>query len=226
MSKDVLIDKNILIGVEKQVKFQSTIGTLYNWDLDINKKTLYIETSNQKFNTTVQIIGTLLNIDKSWMWAWANTEFKENKNLISISNSLYELGVEENILEFTRPILYGIDEIFPYEIGCITNVLYDTQGFFYADYEDGFVLIAIVNGLPEIKFTKPNDLIKVIKKGVKYFKFDLKVGISIYLEYHGYTTKEIDSNTTEAKKDGEIILYEIKDNKLIDIHLVDALNPE
>lgn len=225
MSKDVLIDKNILIGVEKQVQFQSTIGTLYNWDLDIDKKTLYIETSNQKFNTTVQIIGTLLKIDKSWMWAWANTEFKENKNLISISNSLYELGVEENILEFTRPILYGIDEIFPYEIGCITNVLYDTQGFFYGDYEDGFVLIAIVNGLPEIKFTKPNDLIKVIKKGVKYFKFDLKVGISIYLEYHGYTTKEIDSNTTEAKKDGEIVLYKIKDNKLIDIHLADALNP-
>lgn len=218
--KQELLNKNLLIGIEKQFNFQNLIGPLYEWDLDLAKETLFINSKNLKktLELKIQILGSFSNLDKSWLWSWANSEFKNSKNLIAIANSLYELGVDEHITEFTTPILYNLEDIFPYEVGCITTVLYDVIAFFKADYKEGFVIVIIVQGVEDIKIQKASDLIKVIRKGAKYFKFDLHLGIQTYLEHHGYSIKTKDNNTFEAQKNEITITYKIKENKLIEIY--------
>lgn len=215
-----LLNKNLLIGIEKQFNFQNLIGPLYEWDLDLAKETLFINSKNLKkrLELKIQVLGSYSNLDKSWLWSWANSEFKNSKNLIAIANSLYELGVDEHITEFTTPILYDLEDIYPYEAGCISTVLYDALAFFKAEYKEGFVIVIIVQGVEDIKIQEASDLIKVIKKGIKYFKFDLRLGIQTYLEYHGYSINSKDHETIEARKNNINITYKIKEDKLVEIY--------
>ena len=222
MKKEDLINRNIILATENQVKFQSYLGTtVYEWEINIKKNTLIIKTpKGKKLYFKIQLLGTESKADKTWMWAWANTQLRDIPEITEIARSMHDFSLEEGIGEFMEPVISLVDESYPYVIGFISCKLFDGTAFFRAEVDGGALGLIITDPIdyPD-KETSTDLIIRSIHKAVKYFNFDIKIGIETYLSYHGYKIEELSKQRFIAKNESSSasIVYSLENNKLVEL---------
>lgn len=194
-TKQDLLETYGAIAFEKQKKLIDYIGEL-SWEIDINTGEIYFE---DKYVLPIQIIGTFSYSSETWLWAWANSGSNIPEDLLEQALSLKKYGEENEIdLLWDEQFDAGKDDM--HFIGMIASGMFDTNGYYLADYGQGIMCVTIKSEVID----KPSDdntlsILTSFPEFIASYEVNHKNALTNYLTLKGYQLESDNQKLTGTK---------------------------
>jgi hypothetical protein len=195
-----LLEKYACIALEKQSDFAEVIGD-NNWNVDMGKGEISF---GPNLHFPIQIVGTISHAAQSWLWAWANTKSGLPPQLLEQSFQLKAYGDENNIPLLSNDSFdFSKDEL--HMIGIIASGMFNSSGYYIADYGQGAMVVTIKNELiDEQRKDNHHAILTVFPQVISQYEMNHRYALKHYLSAKGYHITEND-NDLSASKNGNTI---------------------
>lgn len=137
-SEQELLERFGCYGFEKQFTFYDVIGDS-DWQIDIDQGVIHF---NDDITFSIQLLGSFSLSSETWLWSWNNEASQLPTPVIEQALSLKHYGEENNIDLFTVG-QFVATEADLYKIGAIAAGMFDTNGFYLADFGQGIALVTV-----------------------------------------------------------------------------------
>ena len=191
------------IAMDKQFDLGEMIGK-NSWAVDVPLGQISF---GQDMVYAMQMIGSLSHQDDSWMWAWANTASNLPESLLVHATQLRQVG-EERGIDLLRLPQFKSSKDDLHLIGMIASGMYDTSGYYLADYGQGTLLVTIKDErLDQARKEEDQRIVTVIPKLIGMFDMDHRLALTSYLRWKGYAVND-DGRILRALRDQHIVTAE------------------
>ncbi|MWN90168.1 hypothetical protein GQ597_05570 [Gilliamella sp. Pra-s65] len=146
-------------GFEKQLNFYEIIGDS-DWQIDINQGVIYF---GDNITFSIQLLGTFSLSSETWLWSWNNEASQLPTSVIEQALSLKSYGEENDINLFTSAQFDTTQEDL-YKIGVIATGMFDTNGYYLANFGEGIALVTIKKDHINSKNNNQNKISKILPK--------------------------------------------------------------
>jgi hypothetical protein len=195
-----LIERFGGIGFEKQLDFGDVIGN-NNWNIDIQKGEIGF---GPDLVFPIQVLGSFSHGSETWLWAWANTQSNLPENILQQALHLKKYG-EENGIDLLTSSEFDATINDMHLIGMIASGMFDTSGYYIADYGQGAMVVSIKSNALD-KFRKNNHLriATVFPQLISQFEMNHKAALSNYLSAKNYAVLDENLKLTGTKNGNTI----------------------
>jgi hypothetical protein len=133
-----LYDRYCLGAFDKQITLNQHHGQ-HKWTFNLQKGLLIFE---DRFEYTIQILGTQSEIPKTWRWAWADDDSGIRPALLEASLKVKHFGEEHGLPFFTEPEI-ALGCFNGHYLALVCSGLCQAKAYYCGPYEGGagFVLI-------------------------------------------------------------------------------------
>jgi hypothetical protein len=138
MTIDDLFDEHGPLSYEKQSRLAGAVGD-GSWRFDLQTGFLIFDT----FRASVQILGTVSEDSRTWLWAWANDESNIPPSLLTAVSELRRIGTELRISELTEPEIDVERFHNGHALAMIATGLLNGAAYYRGPYEGGAVFLLI-----------------------------------------------------------------------------------
>jgi hypothetical protein len=149
-------------GFEKQLNFDEKIGDS-NWQIDINQGVIYFD---DNITFSIQLLGTFSLSSETWLWSWNNEASQLPISVIEQALSLKSYGEKNNINLFTTA-QFDTTQQELYKIGVIATGMFNTDGYYLADFGQGIALVTIKKDHINSENNNQNKTSKILPKFIK-----------------------------------------------------------
>ena len=135
-----LIEQYIGLAFEKQMDLEDII---YGkpWQIDMAKQQLVF---GDDLYCSFQLLGTFSHSSQTWLWAWGNEQSQLPKNIIEQSLELKKIG-EKNNIELLKFPKFDATEDDLHLFGIIASGMFNSSGYYVADYGQGTLVLTFNN---------------------------------------------------------------------------------
>ena len=135
-----LIEQYIGLAFEKQMDLEDII---YGkpWQIDMAKQQLVF---GDDLYCSFQLLGTFSHSSETWLWAWGNEQSQLPKNIIEQSLELKKIG-EKNNIELLKFPNFDATEDDLHLFGIIASGMFNSSGYYVADYGQGTLVLTFNN---------------------------------------------------------------------------------
>ena len=135
-----LIEQYIGLAFEKQMDLEDII---YGkpWQIDMAKQQLVF---GDDLYCSFQLLGTFSHSSETWLWAWGNEQSQLPKNIIEQSLELKKIG-EKNNIELLKFPKFDATEDDLHLFGIIASGMFNSSGYYVADYGQGTLVLTFNN---------------------------------------------------------------------------------
>jgi hypothetical protein len=204
-----LYNQSFVTSAEKQEIFSEMVNGL-GWSCDmLEGKLTYGD--DQVFD--IQVIGTYSENEKSWLWAWGNTQSGIPEKFLQSSLGLKSIGEAYQIDDLTTPKLAMESDPGVY-FSTIASVLLNESCYAPLTFKGIKVYVTIKSKELDSKArTAPALICSHFTQLITNFTFPHKYSLFFYLKAKGYEV-ELPGNNIVAKKDDDQILgiFDLKGN--------------
>ena len=135
-----LIEQYGGLGFEKQMDLE---GVLVDkpWGIDMAEQELVF---GDELYCSFQLLGTFSHSSETWLWAWANEQSELPEDLLEQSLELKKIGEKNNIdlLKFPK---FDATEDDLHLFGIIASGMFNSSGYYVADYGQGTLVLTFNN---------------------------------------------------------------------------------
>jgi hypothetical protein len=97
---EALMDKN------SHLYEKFSLGNGDSWDVDLDAETLtFIDRGRPRVVATIQVVGDIAIMQKTWLWAWANDAIPDS--VTKAARATQQFGEKNGIDELTSSLLRG-----------------------------------------------------------------------------------------------------------------------
>lgn len=194
------------IAFDKQMDFGEVIGD-NNWNVDIGQG---IISFGENLTFPMEILGTFSHSSQTWLWAWANTQSNLPENIIRHSLQLKKYGEENGIdLLSTDTFDFSAEEL--HLIGMTASGMFDTSGYYIADYGQGAMVVTVKSDIIDKAQTKDHlRIFTAFPQLISQFDMNHKNAFKNYLALKGYQVTEKE-NSVEGTQNGNSVTGEFDD---------------
>ncbi|GAA4234722.1 hypothetical protein GCM10022291_14820 [Postechiella marina] len=196
-----LYNQSFLTSLEKQEIFSEMIDGL-NWSCDILEgKVTYGD--DKVFD--IQIIGTYSENEKSWLWAWGNTQSGIPEKFLQSSLAMKSIGEAYQIDDLLTPKI-GFDSDPGAYFSTIASAMLKESSFVPLTFKGIKVYATITSKEADDKArTAPALICSHVSNIAAHYEFPHKYSLYFYLKAKGYEV-ELPGNNIVAKKGDDQIL--------------------
>ncbi|MBB6005211.1 DUF6882 domain-containing protein [Arcicella rosea] len=194
-TEEELLERYGGIALDKQIDFGTVIGN-NSWEVDLHKGTISF---GEDLTFPMQALGTISHSSQTWLWAWANTKSGLSESIVEQSLHLKKYGVENDIdLLTSEKFDFSSEEL--HLIGMIASGMFNSSGYYIADYGQGAMLVTIKDS----KFEGVNNeshqrILTVFPQLISLFEMNHKSAFKNYLMAKGYKLTETENSIVGTK---------------------------
>ena len=153
----------------------------------------------------MQILGTLSYSSQTWLWAWANTKSGLPESLIQQSLQLRQCGVGNDI-DLLRSSTFDFSEDELHLIGMIASGMFNSSGYYIADYGQGAMVITLKDSqIDKMRTENHQRVLTVFLQMISQFDMNHKNAFKNYVTAKGYNLSESKDSITGTKNEYSII---------------------
>lgn len=194
-ARQALIEQYGGFALEKQNNLGNLIGQLpWNANLDDGE----IRFGDNLF-FPIQILGTFSHSSQTWLWAWANSQSNIPQDLLQQALTLKQYG-ENHGVDLLSNGTFDASETDLHFIGLIASGMFNSSGYYLADYGEGILCVTIASA--EIDRTFNNDhleIMTIFPQLISLYEMNHKSALSNYLQQKGYQIQESENQLTGTK---------------------------
>ena len=195
-----LLQRYAAIAYDKQTDFSEVIGT-NDWNIDMKSGVIRF---GEGLEFPIQVLGTVSHSSQTWLWAWANTQSGLSEQIIQQSLVLKKYG-EENEIDLLKNASFNFSKEDLHVIGMIASGMFESSGYYIADYGQGAMVVTIKSDLIDAAQTQNHlRVLTVFPQIISMFEMNHKQALISYL-----TAKEFvistEGNSLTATKEGQTI---------------------
>lgn len=166
----------------KQLTFADYLGER-GWGIDISQG---IVNFGDDLSFPVQLIGTEVDGNNTWLWAWANEASDLPKKLLKSSLELKELGEQYNIPELVNRS-YAREPVNGHMLAMFASGLNKDSCYYRGPY-DGGALYFLVNNVPDDIWApvEAQRAITVITQVISLFDVEHNTLVESFLQSQGF----------------------------------------
>jgi len=190
------LEDHVFRVLENQKRMFDFLGE-YDWAFDMNRGLLTFSKQRKRGLTSlfkknanaevlaecsVQILGTHSNVDKTWLWAWANTASEIPQQLTRGIEQVRQEGLQQDIPQFTRETLPLPQDIFGDMLAIICTGYLGLFTYMACPYPDGAMFVSIEK-FPQVEAQPRNAMtvIQTIQAGITALSFPHRDAVHAYL---------------------------------------------
>lgn len=199
-TEEELLERYGGIALDKQIDLGTVIGN-NSWGVDLHKGTISF---GEDLTFPMQALGTISHSSQTWLWAWANTKSGLSENIIEQSLQLKKYGEENEIdLLTNEKFEFSSEEL--HLIGMIASGMFNSSGYYIADYGQGAMLVTIKDSRFEnVNSEAHQRILTVFPQLISLFEMNHKSAFKNYLMAKGYKLTET-GNTIVGTKNSESV---------------------
>ena len=95
-----LLAEHGMVSLHRQLHVADQLGN-HSWSMDLDEGKLAL--GDHSF--PVQVLGTFADVDRTWLWGWANAESGIPESTLAAARVLQRLGTQHGIAELTEPMV-------------------------------------------------------------------------------------------------------------------------
>lgn len=188
------------IALEKQMDLGDVIGS-NSWNADMTKGTISF---GENLTFPIQVLGTYSHSSQTWLWAWANEQSGLPANIIQQSLQLKKYG-DDNGIDLLTNSSFDFNEQEMHLIGLIAAGIFNTSGYYIADYGQGAMVVTITsNIIDDARKDHHHRIPTVFPQLISLFDMNHKEALTAYLNAKKYTVS-INNDQVTGNKDGNTI---------------------
>ncbi|WP_405397588.1 DUF6882 domain-containing protein [Maribacter sp. Asnod2-G09] len=196
-----MYNRSFVTSIEKQEVFNEMVKGL-DWSCDMAEGKL---TFGEDKVFDIQIFGTYSENEKSWMWAWANTQSGISETYLQTSLAVKAFGKALNISDFTTP-KFAVESDPGAFFATIATASIGESCYVPLAFKGVIVYVTIKSSEADSKAKNTADSIcSYISKVTSEYTFPHKFSLYFYLTAKGYDV-ELPGNNLVAKKGEDQIL--------------------
>jgi hypothetical protein len=189
------------MALDKQIDFGEVIGN-NNWNVDMEQGTISF---GQTLTFPMQVLGTISHSSQTWLWAWANINSGLPKNVTQQSLQLKKYG-EDNGIDLLKNDTFEFSTDDLHIIGMIASGLFNSSGYYIADYGQGAMVVTINSETIDKARTENHQRIAtVFPQLISQFEMNHKNALHCYLTLKGYKLTENDNSITGTKNGNTVV---------------------
>ncbi|MWP62800.1 DUF6882 domain-containing protein [Gilliamella sp. Pas-s25] len=146
-------------GFEKQLNFYEIIGDS-DWQIDIDQGVIHF---GNDITFSIQLLGSFSLSSETWLWSWNNETSQLPMPVIEQALSLKHYGQENSIDLFTIGQCVATQEDL-HKIGVITAGMFDTNGYYLANFGQGIALVTVKKSQVEQKNNHQHSTFNILPK--------------------------------------------------------------
>ena len=148
----------------------------------------------------IQILGSEVFVNKSWMWAWANQP-SVPAELAQASQNLKAFGEENDLPAFTQPKV-GLDEFSAFELVMASSEILGGHPFYKVPTEH-YALFFIILGIPpQALHRSPVLAASTLSQLIATFEVQHRYAAENFLELRGFRVAVTPSGLSAQHPDG------------------------
>ncbi|WP_209435181.1 DUF6882 domain-containing protein [Maribacter forsetii] len=196
-----MYNRSFVTSIEKQEIFKEMVAGL-DWSCDMAEGKL---TFGEDKVFDIQIFGTYSENEKSWLWAWANTQSGISETFLQTSLAVKAFGKALNISDFTTP-KFAVESDPGAFFATIATASIGESCYVPLAFKGVIVYVTIKSEEADSKAKNTADSIcSHISKVTSEYTFPHKFSLYFYLTAKGYDV-ELPGNNLVAKKGDDQIL--------------------
>jgi hypothetical protein len=157
----------------------------YSWEfrMDDGLVAFSFEDGRPPIACSVQLLGTVSDQSRTWLWAWANVESDIPASLLRGAEKVREAGSANGLHVFSEKQMPLRHERLGEEIAIICSGYLECYTYFVCPYECEAVYISIEKRPSEQPLASRDVMLalKVIREGVSAFEFNHRKAVLSYL---------------------------------------------
>ena len=199
-TKQALIEQYGGFALEKQDNLANLIGELpWNANLDDGE----IRFGDNLF-FPIQILGTFSHSSQTWLWAWANSQSNIPQNLLQQALTLKQYG-ENHGIDLLSNDTVGASETDLHFIGLIASGMFNSSGYYLADYGEGILCVTISSADIDRSFSNDHlAIMTIFPQLIALYEMNHKNALTRYLQQKGYQIQAGENQLTATKGDKTI----------------------
>ena len=181
-----LLSQHIASSLLKQQALSDFLGD-HNWGVDITAGTVDFGAGRVY---PIQIIGTESDINKTWLWGWANDASGIPPQLLTCASTLRKLGEEQQI-DVLSQAQFELGEIDGHLLTIVASGVCHADAYYRGPYDGGAVFFLIEQSpLSEQSPASPVTLVNMISSVISQFSVQHRLMVQAFLQQQGYQLTE------------------------------------
>ncbi|MFI5843072.1 DUF6882 domain-containing protein [Catenuloplanes sp. NPDC051500] len=186
-----LFNRHVATAFARQLALADHIGER-DWQLDLTEGTA---TFGNDLRYQVQLLGTESELDRTWLWAWANEGSGIPPALLGLAGWLREYGVANGVPELTEAS-FPLDRAQGARLALIASAL-SGRAYYRGPYDGGAVFFHL-EGLPAeiIAPARPERVFTVVGQILQGFPVDHRLMVTSFLSQQGWQVTDTPTEVT------------------------------
>ena len=193
---DDLFSRNVVTAMARQLALADLIGDR-DWAVDLAAGTA---TFSHDLRFPIQLLGTESHLDRTWLWAWANSGSDLPADVLRLCGWLRGYGQNSGVAELTEPS-FPLDRADGHRLALLASGL-TGRPYYRGPYEGGALFFHLENVPPSV--VAPEQAFTVLGQAVSAFPMDHRVAVVSFLEQQGWRV-ESGAAVTGRHPDGTIM---------------------
>ncbi|OHX65409.1 DUF6882 domain-containing protein [Flammeovirga pacifica] len=209
VSTDDLFNLHAATAYEQQNHCAEIIGDK-KWDFNLLDGILRF---GEEIEVPIQILGTYSPKQKTWLWGWGNTQSGIPDELLSTANQMRELGIANDIEEFTVPKI-SIETDPGHYYAMIASGVSNATAYFPVDFNGIKIYVLTNSELMAKKEETPTPIVISTFTGlIASMNVSHKSCLTAYLNQNGFAVEPAGNNLMAKRNNEEVFaLFNLKGN--------------
>jgi hypothetical protein len=173
--------QHVITAMARQLALADLIGGR-DWRVDIPAGMASFGTD---LSYPIQLLGTESEHDRSWLWAWANTQSNLPAGVLQAAGWLREYGQRSAVAELVEAT-FSLDRADGHQLALLAAGL--TGRCYYRGPYSGGALFFLLEGVPAevLAPARPERAVTVITQVLQAFPIDHRVAVQSFLQQQGW----------------------------------------
>ncbi|MBW7982419.1 DUF6882 domain-containing protein [Enterobacillus tribolii] len=199
-SWQALLERYGALALEKQQNLGEIIDGL-SWEADMKSGRIGFA---GKVAFPMQILGTLSRSSETWLWSWANTLSDIAPRQLAQALRMRRYGEENGITLLSQAELPIKEEELDI-IGLIAAGMFNTSGYYLADFERGIMCVTLKSADIDDSYTNAHHaVLTIFPRFISLYDVDHRNALCSYLQLKGYEVSQEADKVTGCRQDGTI----------------------
>jgi Family of unknown function (DUF6882) len=192
--------QHVIAAMSRQLALADLIGSR-SWEVDIQAGTVRF---GSDLSYGIQLLGTESEQDRSWLWAWANTQSNLPPAVLQAAGWLRGYGQQSAIAELVEP-MFSLDRADGHQLALLASGL--TGRCYYRGPYEGGALFFLLEGVPAevLAPARPERAVMAITQVLQAFPVDHRTAVQSFLHQQGWRVEEAVDSVTGRHPDGLVL---------------------
>jgi hypothetical protein len=173
--------QHVITAMSRQLALADVIGSR-SWGVDIPAGTVRF---GSDLSYGIQLLGTESEHDRTWLWAWANTQSNLPPAVLQAAGWLRGYGQQSGIAELVEP-MFSLDRADGHQLALLASGL--TGRCYYRGPYEGGALFFLLEGVPAevlapVRFERA---VMAITQVLQAFPLDHRTAVQSFLHQQGW----------------------------------------